>query len=280
MKRIIALGLLVAGTSALADSSRNIYDLMYLPKAGTAYGISQANYADARLMDSDTKIDGEIWNVNQSLGYSLSDMLSLQASLGYGQSNYDSGVSDSSGISDPLFNARFRLMEGEYLLDFLGEAAISLGDHEIDKDNEGDARNGGHEVAAGAQFGRKTEGYQWAFSGLLRYNLESTTDDKSSGVKTKDDAHFGVDLGGDFLVRTTAQSNLHLLAKAMIEQEYDDNKGGSTASLNTYTWGGEYQYLVSSDLMARAGISYSLIKGAKIDQNDVFMFSVGANYQF
>lgn len=280
MKKLLVAALVLSAVSVHADPTRSIYDLMYLPKAGTIYGFSQVDYIDARIMDSETKIDGEFFLGTQTLGYAPIDALSVQVSMNYVRANFDQGTDDFSGISDPTIAARFRLLDSDFRLDVLAESLVSLGDSETESDGDGDNLNGGHAVAAGAQFGMKDAGYQWSVKGLVRYFLEATTDNKETNVESEDDAHFALDLGADVLAKLSQESLVRAFTTVVITQEYEDDQNDATAANNFYTWGFEYQYLVSADLLAKAGISYSLTTGGDLDQADRFNFTVGANYQF
>lgn len=283
MKRLLVLALVAGASTAYADSSRALYDLMYLPKAGTVYGISQANLLKGRIMDksgtSAFKIDVDGYTFEQSAGYSLTDMFSLTAKIGYNDISLDNGGSDSTGVTDPNVLGRFRVFDSEFRLDLLASATISLGDSKTKSNGDSDARNGGHDVAGGVQLGHKFTDWQWSTTALLRHYFEATTDVSGSG-KTKDDAHNELSLMADVLFRVDTAANLKFMTSAILTERYEDNQSSSTASSNRYLIGGEYQYLVSNDFLVRGGLSYSIIKANHIDQNDLFTFSVGANYQF
>lgn len=283
MKKLVALTLLVSGTTALADSSRSIYDLMYLPKAGTVYGISEARYQPWKqeIKSGGAKIDYNESGVQQTAGYSVSDMLALSARVGYTYTKFDGPTHKKfDGITDPVLNGRFRVMDGDYRLDILGEGLISLGDQKIKSNGNGNVLTGGHQVAAGAHFGQKHADWQWSVKGLGRRYFKATTDDKSSGTKTKDKEHFGVDLTADILGRLNNESNLRAYYSAIMEERFKDNAGDYSAQKNTYTFGVEYQYVANENLMVRGGIGYSWIKQGQIKEWNTFVPNIAANYQF
>ncbi len=283
MKRLLVLALVAGASSAYADTSRSLYDLMYLPKAGTVYGISTANLLKGRIMDRSGanafKIDLDGYTFEQSAGYSLTDAFSLTAKIGYNTIHLDNGGSDTNGITDPNFQGRFRMIDTEFRLDILASATVSLGDSKEKGNGDTDAKNGGHDVSAGVQLGHKFADWQWSTTALLTHYFEATTDVSGSG-KTKDDAHNGLSLLADALFRVDTAANLKIMTGAILTERYEDNQSGSTPSSNRYLVGWEYQYLVSNDILVRGGLTYSVIKANHIDQNDLFTFSAGANYQF
>jgi long-subunit fatty acid transport protein len=281
MKRFLALSLVLVGANAMADSTRSIYDLMYLPQAGTAYGITDARYSDWRLMDRGTKVDFKEYNANQTLGYSLTDMFSLSARIGYDRFKNEDANTVNKGVTDPVINARLRLMDGDYRLDILVEGLISLGDEIIESDGDGNALSGGHQLAAGAQFGQKQKDWQWSVTGLVRRYFESNQENRTpGGIDIESDAHFGVDLAADILGRLSETSNLRAYMTTNIEQGYDDDQNLENGQSSMHLVGLEYQYVISNDLLVRGGINYRWVDTQHIQQYDAISPNVAANYQF
>lgn len=88
MKVLLALAVLTTSAVSLA-SERAIYDIMYLPSAGTTFGISEAQYSK-RTIDADageTDISG--YGVSQTIGHTLTDRFGLAVSMNYANFEVD-----------------------------------------------------------------------------------------------------------------------------------------------------------------------------------------------
>jgi hypothetical protein len=283
MKRFIALAVLAtSGVSYAAD--RDIYDLQYLPKAGTTYGFSTLTFVEQKIEDEVGDSDIEGYQFAQTFGHAVSDKLSLQASLNYADITYDddggSEIDAAKGLSDPTVTARYRFMDETYRWDLFGGATISLGDAEVDFDGNKDNLQGGHSVFLGTQHGMKQADYQWAVTALLTHNLESTVDSYVSSFDN--DAHNSLLLQGEILNKLAEKSLLRSNITLDFTEGYDADASGSTPPSTTYQVGTEYQHLMSADLLLRAGVDYFSVstQSGQIDSYDGFNFRVGANYQF
>lgn len=280
MKLLLALAVL--STSAVSFATdRAIYDIMYLPKAGTVYGISEGSFLDAKALDpAFGKIDSQIYTFQQSVGLSVTDRLLLSASGNYVKSKTDGTgfESESKGVSDPTITGRLRLMENSDL-DVIGDVGISTGDEEIEDNGDSNNKQGGNVATLGLQYGNRSADFQWAVLGSYTRLFEATAkfDD---GTSVENDAHGAFNLRGDLLSRIDEKSVFRSYLLATITDEYEDENDVKFSSSNLYTLGGEYQYLLSQNLMVRGGINYLLAKSNSVDQNDAFRFLVGANYQF
>jgi hypothetical protein len=286
MKVLLALAVLATTATAFADTQRAIYDVMYLPKAGTTYGISQGEYITAKIKGdgfSDVKFDG--YRITQTIGHSFTDRLLLSAALNYTDITVDGTDGDndstSSGVSDPRVDARFRVMDENFVIDIVGGALISRGDSEVESDNDSNNLQGGSSFNAGVQFGQKFDSVQWAVLGQLTHNLERTTE-FDDGDDVKDDSNNAFLLKADVLNKFTEKSMLRSFASVDFAQGYDDNDDNQTAAATTYGLGTEYQHLCSENLLVRAGIDYNSTNANSgfIDSFDIWTYRVGANYQF
>ncbi len=283
MKRFLALAVLAAsGVSQAAD--RAIYDLQYLPKAGRTYGVSTISFIDRTLETSnqDTNLSGyQIW---QAVGHAMSDQVSLEASLNYSHLSRDvdgGAKSDAAkGVSDPTITSRYRLMDETYRWDLLGGATISRGDAEVDSDRKNNNLQGGHSVFVGTQHGKKHGDYQWAITGLWSHYLKSTVKDDDGPVDQ--DAHNSFLFRGEVLNKLAEKSFLRSSILINFAGGYEDDESTKIASSTTYQAGIEYQHLISSDLLLRAGVDSVSVKtlSGQIDSYDGFNFVLGANYQF
>lgn len=288
MKKFLALAVLATATSSFAATDRAIYDIMYLPKAGTAFGLTDFAGLSRTLEDKDddkTELSG--FAVNQTLGYSITDRFALAGSLSYGDYEVDPDGGDKytiDGFSDPTITAKFRVMEEEYTLDLIGALKISVGDSEVETDGDTDNLQGGHVLDLGVQFGKKTETFQWAVSGTYTRNFERTYDYEGAGNGDVDfDANNEIEFRGDILNKLAEKSFLrsHLAVSFSDELETDD--GDSFESPTTdYTIGTEYQHLIDANLLLRAGIAFTMSNhdSGQLDSDNAAVVNFGATYQF
>lgn len=295
MKKFIALAILATTASHAAD--RNIYDIMYLPKAGTTYGFTDFSYGEGEIKsddDGDEDIDGYI--ISQIIGHSFTDRLSLNLSLNYANitSNPEDGKEHdfSKGISDPTLSARFRIMDEALQLDFLGGATISLADKETDVNSTFDKSDydnlqGGNSFFVGTQFGAKSENFQWALTGLFTHKFKAENEYKVAGIgdfTIKEDAHNELNLRGDILIKLAEKSFLRSFISVDFVESFDDDQepANKFASMTTYTIGTQYQHLLSQDLLLKAGVDYATInaRSGQVDDNKTWTYTIGANYQF
>jgi hypothetical protein len=287
MKFFFALAVLATSVTSFA-ASRDIYDIMYLPTAGTNYGFTEAGYITGEVKGRSGTADADLsaYGIEQTLGRSFSDQLSVQASLNYINGEVDedgSPKTEQTGLSDPRFTARYRVLDGDMRLDVVGGALLSLGDSKIKSNGDRDNRQGGHALFAGAQIGKKAESIQWAVSGILTRNFERTYD--LSGGDADVDANLDLAVRADLLNKITEtgfiRSHFDIEFDGM--QESDDTAPETVVAPATrYVLGAEYQHLCSANLLARVGVDYAMEKSNSGYQksDDRFKFIVGANYQF
>lgn len=262
MKRF-ALGFLALTSVALADQAA-VNDPQYQPNAGTIFGDSTVS-----LYNSDG-FKGS--SVVQRIGYAPKDNMSFAANLSYGN------VEQVEGLGDVLIDGKYRMQNGANRFDLLGGIGISPGDSETKSNGDENGYSGGHSFFAGAEYGNRTSARTWSITGLLQHNMEATEDDKSTGVKTKDDAHQSLTFAAKLY--TVLGENCGILATAGVNftQEYDDDQNGTTMGNTAYILGGEYQHVVNQSLYLKGGFTTSLDGNGSSTQ--ITYYHVGAGYQF
>ena len=286
MKVLLALAVLTTSAVSMA-SDRAIYDIMYLPDAGTTFGIStfEKLSGDIETDAGDTERNGMF--LSQTLGHSISDRLSLAASLGYGKLETDPqpGANiEEKGLTDPTISARFRTMDETFRWDVIGGAVLGLSDHETEDNGDSDLYQGGHSLLIGTQVGTKTESFQWAILGQLTHNLEATN--KVDGFLNSDvesETNNELLIRGDILNKLAEKTFLRSFLSTNFSEGINANDGDELkAARTTYALGTEVQQLFSEDLLLRAGIDYEMAQynSAVVDSDKNLIFRLAANYQF
>ncbi|MFL5785326.1 MAG: hypothetical protein ACJ76H_11985, partial [Bacteriovoracaceae bacterium] len=79
MRKLLGAVLALCSFSAYSVE-RSIWDIQYLPKAGTVYGQSLISYASGETKQN-TTADIYGWRFSQSVGYSFSDNFLLTARI-------------------------------------------------------------------------------------------------------------------------------------------------------------------------------------------------------
>lgn len=282
MKAIFAACLLTVSATAVAETKRDIYDIMYLPNAGTAYGFTEANLIGGNFMSEDkVKTERDGYQFTQTLGYAFSNRFSLQADVNWLQTKVRTSGDpsfDQEGLSDPTVTARYRLIDEAHSLDLIADGLISTGDKETKSNGDEDNKQGGAVYKIGAQYGLKSENFQWAILAKYIRNMEATED--LSGVgKLDSNAHNAYQVRGDLLGKFSERN----FARLFLGVDVTDGFGGDvskTAPATAYTVGGEYQHLCTENFLFRAGLNVQEIYQDKADQNTNVKLLVGANYQF
>lgn len=297
MKSLVIAGLMLASTVSFAEADRKIYDVMYLPKAGTFFGATEAAYIYGKAtlnqegVGDIADVDVSGYGVKQTLGYSLTSQLFLSASMSYEalESDVDlkSGGSDkikANGESDPSINARYRLMEDTHILDILAGATISTGDSKVgDADKDGNIKQGGHSFDLGLQYGQKHADMQYAFTFLATHFMEATEKDSTSKVDLN--AHNAYKFQADVLNNLFEKAFLRSFASLTFTEAFNDEDSNKTEQQTEIRLGTEFQYALSADLLLRAGVSYlnvenNVQEGVETREDFQFQFLAGANYQF
>lgn len=292
MKKLAALITLALSTGIQAANDRDIYDLMYLPEAGTAYGFTTFGFGQQKLEADDSSNDFEAdgFQISQTLGYALTDRFSLSLDLDYADIEGDPEVGDkydaAKGLSDPTLTARFRTVDEAFRWDLVGGVLVNFQDREID---DGDRNNvqGGHSFLIGTELGTKTENVQWLLGAFLVHNLEAETDVDVAGF----DGTVEEDSNNELVIRTALHHRLHeknflrwSAAARFTEEVGNDREAlfGKEAPESNYQFGLEYQYAASEDLLVRLGGNYQIFNTQTGQIDDYYGWNgyIGANYQF
>jgi hypothetical protein len=297
MKFFVTALLLASSVTAFAGD-RAIYDVMYFPKAGTIFGATDLGYAKGKSTQHDSTTNEDIvdlkisgYVVEQTLGYSVMDNLLLTASMSYSNVDIDAdidGASDQSltnnGESDPSVGARFRVMDSEYLLDIIANVEIATGDAKVATDDkDGNNKNGGNIANVAVEFGQKTQDLQYAVQFGYTHIFEAT--EKDDGVKNDINAHSAYNVRFVTLHNIAEKSYLSPFIEMTITNAYNDEAGVKTQNSTRFDLGAEYKYLLSADLLLRAGAKYTNTENAVVGtvetrEDCLYTFNVGATYQF
>ena len=294
MKKFASIVLLVSSLTAMA-ADRTIYDLMYLPNAGTVYGFSDFSLVDGRAEgevigeDYDVNISG--YNFEQTVGYSVTDTFSVQLDMNYASTKQKVDLNDAlnsfgnedtegktKGLSDPSLTFKYRALEDGLIIDVGAGVTVKTGDNEID-DEERDNKQGGNSFLLAGQVGQKMESFQWAFISKFERYMKSTVDTKGEG-KVKDDAHNEWTFGGEILNKLDENMFLRSTLGVAFSDGYDDDEDDKTPPVTQYVIGTEFQYLFSQNLLGRVGIQYVKQNQSPFDTFQDMTFKVGATYQF
>ena len=284
MKRFVALCLLSVSTVSFA-AERSIYDLMYLPKAGTTYGQTDFNLLKEEVkINGGGKIDVSGYQFEQTIGHSISDRLLLNARLDWVNVEIDpKGGTKSTveGLSDPSIGARFRAVDEALMVDVIGDFTVGLGDREVDGD-ETNNRQGGHSLKVGAEVGQKHEGFQWAGHAFLNRNFKAKTKTTGGGGTVEDDAYNGYVFGGSVLQKLAEETYLLGMADVNFDNEYDNDANGTTASSTRYDLSAGVRQLFSPDLMLQVALMYSTTNqdSATFEDQTAWTLNAGLRYQF
>lgn len=285
MKALFATCLLVSSVAVCADTGRDLYDVMYLPKANTTYGFTTGTWAKSTLETDVMDVDSDGYRIEQTIGHAFSDSFSLQGSMNYLDLESDpDGASSTtqSGFSDLTLVGRYRLMDAGFRFDIVGGALISTGDHEIKTDGDSNNVNGGNNYFIGAQIGQKQASYQWSVLAQYTYHDQTFTDDAGELNIRGQQFNEGL-VRADLLNRLAEKSFIrsHLLA-AFSEKNVVAPDFSNGAGTDTYELGAEYQHLCSDNFLARAGVDYQMqdVDSSSFDSFNAWKFTIGANYQF
>jgi opacity protein-like surface antigen len=284
MKSLLALAVLATSATAFAQS-RDIFDIMYLPTAGTSYGFSEIQHQSRTQETNTNEFDITGIGLAQTIGHSFSDLLSVQGTLNYANLEFNPSTGSStqqSGLGDAQFTGRYRAFEDGYTLDFLGGLLIGWDDAQVKKNGDTNNKQGGHAVSAGAQYGKKTDLKQWAVLGQLTHNLTRNLDTSAGD----EDLHANNELllRADLLNKFSEISYLRSFASLQFDQKVkgDSSVGTFIAPMTSYVIGGEYQRIQSKNLMLRGGVDYTMINmnSGTVDFDRAWTLRLAANYQF
>ena len=293
MKFFVVICLLVSATVSFA-ADRAIYDLQYLPKGGTLFGFSEGSLFKGNFKNDSEGVDLQAditgWQLKQQLGYSITDNLSIGAEFSFLHQDYHfdysfKGFGSASdgfsvkGLADPVLNAKFRALEAEFILDFKAAYFIPTGDRETDG-SENNNKNGGPKATVGAELGKKINNMQFAVGADYTKVFKATTKDKDSGDEYKDDAHNEYLFHASGLFGLSDTTFLKGIGAVNFLDQYDDNQDSDTAAQTKYILTGEFNQVITANLMARAGLEFTDWHQNGVDQIHIFRFYGALNYQF
>jgi hypothetical protein len=296
MKILLTICLFISASASFA-SERSLYDLMYLPKAGTFFGSTDGlalwgkstTHSDTVGDVADLKYSGLA--VQQTVGYSLLDNLFVSASMSYQSVGVEKDVKGGSkdtfthvGESDPRIDARFRVMDSEYLFDILVGGQIATGDSKsATAKKDGNNKDGGHVANVALEFGNKSQDFQFSTQIGYKHFFEATN--KTEGLTTKSNAHSAYNFKGSVQYALTQQSFINPFAELIFTNAYNHDIGSKNSQTTQIDLGAEYKYLVFENLLLRAGIKYTNMEnqvtdGIEVREDMILTFLAGANYQF
>jgi hypothetical protein len=294
MKFFFVLFILLSRFSLASES--HLFDLMYLPKSGTLYGSTDALY----LWGESTRHDDQYGNVDfgfngygvkQSLGFSLLDNLFLSASLGAlladTKSEFKNGASltnRSAGLSDPVVQARIRLISDQYLLDLIAGGQISTGKSKIaTEETDGNIKTGGHIGKLAFEIGRKHMDFQ--FSAQLGYSYIYEAKSDLDGMTIKSNPHSAYNIRGSFQYAISSDSHINPFAELIFTNAFNDNSGSRTSQRSQIDLGTDFKHLINQDFMLKLGVKYTnfeinIYDNLETTEDILLTFIAGANYQF
>lgn len=292
MKLLVAIALICLSSESFADS--NIYDIMYLPKAGTTYGILEASSISGRTKLDE--LDGELfgYNLKQVLGHSFSDRFSASLSIAFlrldqtveDKPNNIDYISEQSGVHEPGIGVRYRAIDSEFRLDFFGTALLSYGPSKSDTSNKStqeytktSSNEGQHSFLLGTQAGQKYGMSQWALGVAYQRNLGGTVElnnvnrnfEGSQEVSTKIEAQRSLD--ESTMVRA-------LVGTAFYEAIEFNNGTNYKRYTRDFVLGAKFLHNFSEDFMMSAGGELHQLKFGSYDRYNYGIFTLAANYQF
>ena len=284
--KILSLGLLLVSLPVLAE--RNIFDLMYLPKKGTAFGTTTLTLTEGKIWGSAATITESGYKLSQELGYTITDKLSLSTDINllYRKSNYRYNIglpSDSTyerGVSDHSINVKFRAQEASLIVDLLGGVVFDTGHTKISNDRKKNNKQGGTSYKAGLSLGQKSSDFQWSILGQYeRFSDHHIDESASTYGDSRMEGYNAYIIRADVLKNVTENSFARFYVLSDIIDSREGNGPIAYDPITSYELGPEYQYFYSKDLLLKAGISYATIKSTP-SPTDTWNLNLSATYQF
>jgi hypothetical protein len=262
---------------AMAQSESNRSDLMYLPSAGTLFGTSEASFGkinSEKLIGqgpSFVKTDFNLVVLTQTVGYSLLNNLSLEAGISFspvfsGDLKTPNTVTDfdGDGLGDPFVEARFRLLNSNFLFDIRVFGLFSIEDRDS-RTSVGSIETGGHVAGLGFDLGRKQDDSQFAISLDVLAFLEQTAKFQTTTIKT--DTYYTANLRFARLVTLQEKLKFNAFFDLGYNTAITDDANNRTGSALSYSAGVDLRYALSDRIVLRPSLKYSTISGyVKYDQ--------------
>lgn len=317
MKKLLIASLVLTSLPALAidwteKNEREIYDLMYLPKAGTIFGqtfySSTAYKSTAKTTVKIAELEVSTVSLTQFAGYSVMDNLAVVLEVDYllnstQKLDYTSIVatpdseSESKGLGDPTLQVKYRVLDqkdSKFNLDITPKYTFSTGDSETGtEDDDGNGKQGGSNFGLDVTIGKKYAEAQWtAFIGYEQSG-EANSKDATTKEKSKTSSYGTLIMGGGFQRHMTEKWIFEievLLAsvgnyKEKTGTEYIKFKDQSSFSLQpsfTYVSNADLAFSLGLDLTSYADYKTEDEAGTKVkyEENAAASLILGAKYQF
>ncbi len=186
---------------AIAQSNRDLADLMWIPQSGARYGHTSYIFEGSQVnIDKDTEQDNLKQNFVQVLGYGFTDALSANFTYRHqakGETSTKPGATGDNrdyinelGGKNPRLGGIWRVKEqaeGGNALDIHVGYAPDLVDRDVEEDDtDVNAAEGGQTVDVGVRWGAKSEKRQWSLEGNLTWQGERETTYDDGDVSTED----------------------------------------------------------------------------------------------
>jgi hypothetical protein len=259
-------------TQAMAQSQSNRSDLMYLPQAGTLFGTSEASFGvfntERQISPTSTsyvKTDFKQVLLKQTIGFSLLDNLSLEAGITFSplfKGDIKSANTVTSykedGIGDPTIQARFRLLNAQYLFDVRAFGSFNIEDTDS-RTRVGSVGLGGHSAGLGVDLGRKSDDSQFAISVDVRAFLEQTSKFQTTTLKT--DTFYAANLRFARLVTLADKLMFNAFFDFGYVTSIKDNANNLIGSSLNYSAGVDFRYVLTDRVVIRPSLEYSTVSG-------------------
>lgn len=279
----------------LVAAEASLYDLQYLPSAGMIYGHTNASYTSGEAKSiNTTAIYG--WTYSQTIGWAPTDRLLLSARIKNSSLTYEykaAGKAQFTGWSDPYLEGRYRLLDENYILDFLGGGIVAT---ESSYTNYGGAANahgsndadflGGPQIFMGLEIGKKTDFLQYAFQAIGSRYMNSTSRYKGEPTQ-KNDPYNILSFQGSLLNKLSEKFFLHSFLGTKFVDGYLSQESGTkqkykVAPVIEYRMGTGFDYALSPSFLLNTGVTY---RQFKFDSNEIkhyymWVWNVGLKYQF
>ncbi len=274
-------------------ADRSIWDLMYLPNAGTISGSTQLTHHAGRAKYGSVRSDISGVGYFQTLGYSITDSILLTGSVNYldlsNKINLASSKSYLRGWSDPTLEGRVRLLDQQFLVDILLGGTASTGDYEASANKTNNKGSNDFYFVSGPAFflgveaGQKLESLQYAL--LFKMTHMGETTDRNEGFPTvENEAHNLYLMQASLLNNLMEKTFLKSYVSARFVDAFSDDgtPDTKTAPITDLRIGSALQYAVTSDVLAHVGVNYRKLNydSGTLDDFHIWMFDLGARYQF
>ena len=291
---------------------RDIYDLMYLPKAGTIFGqtyyVSSAGTSEIKFNGAKfAETEYSALSLEQIAGYSFSDRLAAAVRVDYAlkqTAEVDFKVAaddikrESKGLGDPKLEVKYRLLDQTNYginLDITPSYSFKTGDSELaDNKHDGNNKSGRNSYGLDVTIGKKFTDAQWAVFIAYEQMEKNTAKDQTTKEKSKEDAHGETSLGAAFQRHMNEKWIFDIAAIYSLTGEHKDidedktfTKYPAQASLSinpqiTYASSKDLAFLLRLDLISTTDYKTKDETNSelKYEKNSAANLLLGAKYQF